>query len=302
MTRKLISTAFMVIVLLLPVNSFSAGAVGVQHIQSIYSDDKGNALSTPEGVACDNNAVLIVADSGNGRLLRYIYKDSSVETAPEIRVPQLSYPIVVRLNSKGDIFALDGRDERIVHLGPEGKFIGYLEPSGLPSPSSFTPRSFVIDRDDNIYILDIFNGRVLMLNPEGSFRKAVKLPESRGFFSDVTVDFKGNVLIIDSINARVFSAAKDAAVFSPLTEGMKEQMRFPTGITTDNRGRVYLVDRNGSRVVVIGQDGTFIGRISERGWKEGLLNYPSQMCISDNGNVFIADTSSNRVQFFMLVK
>ncbi|MDH4028920.1 MAG: NHL repeat-containing protein, partial [Nitrospirota bacterium] len=214
----------------------------------------------------------------------------------------LPYPIVVRLNSKGDIFALNGRDGRIVHLGPEGKFIGYLSPSGLPSPSSFTPRSFAIDRDDNIYILDIFNGRVLILTPEGSFSKAVKLPASRGFFSDVTVDFKGNVLIIDSINARVFSAAKDAAVFSQLTEGMKEQMRFPTGITTDNRGRIYLVDRNGSRVIVIGQDGSFIGRISERGWKEGLLNYPSQMCISDNGNVFIADTSSNRVQIFMLVK
>ena len=301
MRRTLIGLALMVIFFLLPMNSYSAGAVGVQHVQSIYSDEKGNALRQPEGVTCDNNA-LVVADSGNGRLLRYIYKDNSVKMDPEIRIPQLSYPIVVRLNSKGDIFALDGRKQRIVRLGPEGTFLGYLEPTGLPSPSSFVPRSFVIDRDDNIYVLDIFNGRVLVLDPEGSFMKALTLPETGGFFSDVSVDFKGNVLIIDSINARVFSAARGAAAFSPLTESMKEQMRFPTSMTTDNRGRIYLVDRNGSRVIVIGQDGTFIGRISERGWKEGLLNYPSQMCISDNGDVFIADTNSNRVQIFMLVK
>ncbi|MBI5408999.1 MAG: hypothetical protein HZA14_06505 [Nitrospirae bacterium] len=38
------------------------------------------------------------------------------------------------------------------------------------------------------------------------------------------------------------------------------------------------------------------------GFKEGLLNYPSQMCINDNGDVFIADTNNNRVQIFMLVK
>jgi len=289
-------------IMLLPAGSFGAGAVNISHVQSLYSDDKGSGLSHPEGVACNEDSLAVVADSENGRLLRFIYKDKSVKAEPEIKVPQLSYPIVVRLNSKSEIFALDGKDRRIVHLSPEGQFLGYLEPSGLPSPLSFVPRSFDIDKDDNIYILDIFSRRLLVLNPEGAFRKFFHLPEGNGFFTDVSVDFKGNVLIIDGINARVFFAVEGSSDFSPLTESLKGYMRFPTSMATDNRGRIYLVDRNGSRIVVVGQDGSFLGHLSERGWKEGLLNYPSQLCINDNGDVFIADTNNNRVQIFTLVK
>ncbi len=292
----------MAAILLLPSASFGAGAVNILHVQSLYSDDKGTGLSHPEGVACNEESLVITADSENGRLLRYIYKDKSVKAEPEIKVAQLSYPIVVRLNSKNEIFALDGKDRRIVRLSPEGQFLGYLEPSGLPLPASFIPRSFDIDRDDNIYILDIFSGRVLVLNPEGAFQKFFPLPEGKGFFTDVAIDFKGNVLILDGINARVFFAAEGSSEFSPLTESLKGYMRFPSGMTTDNRGRIYLVDRNGSRIVVVGQDGSFLGHLSERGWKEGLLNYPSQMCINDNGDVFIADTNNNRIQIFTLIK
>jgi len=38
------------------------------------------------------------------------------------------------------------------------------------------------------------------------------------------------------------------------------------------------------------------------GWNEGLLYFPSQMCINDNGEVFIADRDNSRVQIFSLVK
>ncbi|MBI5058126.1 MAG: NHL repeat-containing protein [Nitrospirae bacterium] len=292
----------MAAIMLLPADSFSAGAVKIMHVQSIYSDSKGAGLRHPEGVTCNEEALVIVADSENGRLLRYTYKDQSVKQDSEIKVPELSYPIVVRLNSKGDVFALDSRSRRIARLSNEGKFIGYLEPSGLPSPESFVPRSFDIDRNDNIYILDIFSRRVLVLNPEGTFQKLIPFPGSYGFFSDVSVDFKDNVLLLDGVNARIFTAAKNATVFSPLTESLKQFIRFPTSMATDNRGRIYLTDRNGSRIIAVGQDGSYLGQLSERGWKEGLLNYPSQICINDQGDFFIADTDNNRVQIFTILK
>ncbi|RJQ49016.1 MAG: hypothetical protein C4538_02840 [Nitrospiraceae bacterium] len=285
-----------------PVKTYSAGAVKMVHVQSIYSDDKGLGLKHPEGVACNNNSLVIVADSENGRLLKYTYEDRSLKTGAEIKVPQLSYPLVVRLNSRSEIYVLDGKGRRIVRLSPDGQFLGYLEPAGLPSPTTFITRSFDIDKDDNIYILDIFSKRVIVLTPEGAFRRAVQLPERFGFFSDVAVDFRGNILLIDSIEAMVYAAANNDAVFSPLTESLKNYMRFPASLTTDNRGRIYLVDRNGSRIMVVGQDGSFLGQLSERGWKEGLLIYPSQISINDKGEVCIADTDNNRVQIFTLVK
>ena len=59
---------------------------------------------------------------------------------------------------------------------------------------------------------------------------------------------------------------------------------------------------NGSGIVILGQDGSFHGRQLSMGWTEGLLYFPSQMCVNDKGEVFIADRGNSRVQIFTLVK
>jgi hypothetical protein len=289
-------------ILLLPVKSFSAETVKFRHLQSIYFDEKQGGLKQPEGVACSEKGLLIVGDTGNDRLLRYSYNDRSLKAGAEIKVQQLSNPIRLQMNSKGEIFALDGKKRRIIRLNPDGTFKGYVDAEGIPSPSAFVPRSFKIDRNNNIYILDIFSARVLVLNSEGKYQKQVPFPKDYGFFSDLSVDSKGTLLLVDCVKAMVFSAPKDSNTFSPLTKDLREYLNFPTSITTDNRGTVYVVDQNGSGIVILGQDGSFQGRQLNMGWNEGLLYFPSQMCINDNGEVFIADRDNSRVQIFSLVK
>lgn len=302
MRGALINIFLIAAVLISPVKAFSAGTVKYMHILSIYSDGKDAGLKNPEGVACNEDLRIIVADTANHRLLQYKLEDRTITAGAEIIVPQVTYPVLVKFNSKGEIFALDGKQRRIARLSTEGTFVGYLEPSGIPSPASYVIKSFDIDKNNNIYVLDIFSGRVIVLNPDGTYQTHINFPGDYGFISDVSVDFKGNILLLDSVHPRVYIAAKGASVFSPLTEGMKEQMRFPTSMTTDDRGRIYLVDRNGSRIMVIGQDGSFLGQMSELGWKEGLLNYPSQICVNSMGEVVIADTNNSRVQIFQLIK
>jgi hypothetical protein len=45
-----------------------------------------------------------------------------------------------------------------------------------------------------------------------------------------------------------------------------------------------------------------MGKQLGMGWKEGWLRYPSQMCITAAGELFIADRENNRVQEFMVIK
>jgi len=299
------NTAFIVLMLAIlsfPMKTFSTEAVKFRHLQSIYFDEKGGGMKQPEGVACSEKGLLIVGDTGNDRLLRYSYQDKSLKAGTEIKVQQLSNPIRLQMNSKGEIFALDGKKRRIIRLNPDGTFKGYVDAEGIPSPSTFVPRSFKIDRNNNIYILDIFSARVLVLNSEGKYQRQIPFPKDYGFFSDLSVDSKGTLLLIDCVKAMVFSAAKEANSFSPLTKNLREYLNFPTSITTDNRGTIYVVDQNGSGIVILGQDGSFQGRQLNMGWNEGLLSFPSQMCINDKGEVFIADRDNSRVQIFALVK
>ncbi len=285
-----------------PISVFGAEPVKFRHIQSIYFDEKGIGLKEPEGLACNEKTLLIVGDTGNGRLLRYNFQERSVKAGTEIKIPQLSNPIRVQVNSKGEILALDGKKRRIIRLSPEGAFKGYVDAEGVSSPSTFVPRSFKIDMNDHIYLLDIFSGRVLALTPDGKYQRQIPFPKEYGFFSDLAVDSKGDILLVDSIKATVFSAGKDSNSFSPLAMGLREYLNFATGITTDRKGTIYIVDENGCGIVMLGQDGSYLGRQLSMGWNEGLLYYPAQMCVNEKGEVFIADRGNSRVQIFMVVR
>jgi hypothetical protein len=302
MARCLTRTTLIVSIFLLPMVSFGAETTKFRHVQSVYFDDRGAGMKQPEGVACNDKSVIVVGDTGNGRLLRYTFQDKSVKADGEIKVAQLSTPIRIQMNSKGEIFALDGKQRRIVRLSPSGEFKDYLSPEGLPAPSSFVPRSLKVDGDDHVYILDVFSGRVLVVTPDGKYQRHIPFPKSFGFFSDLAVDSKGSVLLIDSIKKMVFAAQKEAKEFSPLGGNLKEYLSFPTYITTDSRGTIYVVDENGAGIVILGPDGSFLGRQLTMGWNEGLLYYPSQMCINDKGEAFIADRGNNRVQIFNVLK
>jgi hypothetical protein len=285
-----------------PMKSFSAETVKFRYLQSVYFDERGGGIKQPEGVACNDKSVLVVGDTANDRLVRYTFQERSLKAGTEIKIPQLSSPIRIQINSKGEIFALDGKKRRILRLTPEGAFKGYLEAEGIPSQSAFVPRSIKIDANNNIYLLDIFSGRVLVLNSEGKYQKQIPFPKDYGFFSDLSVDSKGTLLLVDCIKAMVFSAHKDSNSFSPLTKSLREYLNFPTSITTDNRGTIFIVDENGSGIVILGQDGSFQGRQLSMGWNEGLLYYPSQICINEKGEAFIADRGNSRIQIFTLIK
>jgi sugar lactone lactonase YvrE len=274
---------------------------------SIYTDGKPEnkqvMLNHPDGVTFNADGSLIVSDTGNGRLLKYIFKDNVLSTQPlEIKVPEASYPVRTQVNSKGDIYVLDGKQRRIIRLTGSGTFKGYLDPSGVPSPATYVPKNFYIDGNDNIYILDIFSQRVLILNPDGTYRKHIAFPKEYGFFSDLAVDVKGVVFLVDSVNATVFSTANTNTTFIPLTEQLKQYVRFPTSILIDKNGRIYLLDRNGGSIIMLGQNGSFLGRMSGPGWKDGRLNHPSQISLGSNDEVVVADTSNNRVQIFKAIE
>jgi len=302
MARALAAVLIGACLLVIPVGSFAGERTRLRYVTAIYLDEKDASLRQPEGVACNDKSTLIVGDTGNGRLLRYTVEGRDVRPAGEIRAPEVTYPIRVQMNSKAEVFALDGKQRRIARFGPGGEFKGYLRLEDIPSPGNVVARSFKIDRNDSIYILDIFSARVLVLGPEGKYQRHLEFPKEFGFFSDLAVDFKGTIFLVDSIKATVFAAAKDAKGFSPLTKSLREHLSFPTYITTDGRGILYLVDENGAGVVTLGQDGSFLGRQLAMGWGEGLLYYPSQMCMNEKGEVFIADRGNSRVQIFSILK
>jgi sugar lactone lactonase YvrE len=291
-----------VLLALFPALSFGGEAVRLRHLYSIYLDEKGGGLKRPEGIACAEKAQIVVGDTGNGRLVRYALEEKGAKPTGEMRAPQLSSPIRVQVSSKGETFALDGKQQRIARFGPGGEFRGFVNSEGVPAPATVVPRSFRLDANDNIHILDIFAARLVILSPDGKFQRQVAYPPDAGFLSDLAVDRAGAIFAVDSVKARVYAAAKDATGLSPLTKNLREYLRFPTSLALDAAGTIYLVDENGGGVVILRRDGSYAGRQLNLGWTEGLLYYPSQMCVTDRGEAVLADQGNSRVQVFSIVK
>lgn len=291
-------TVFFIILLissLFAVQIFAASPLKIKFIQSVYDDGKGIGLKYPEGVACTDD-YFIVGDTGNNRLVKYTYQDKNVK-AGEFDMPVTS-PIAVQVNSKGEIYALDGRDRRILVLNADGTEKGYLSPKGSPVALKLVPRSFKIDRNDKIYVLDVFAEVVLVLDPAGSYLRHIPFPEQFGFFSDLAVDKQGTVYLLDSTEVAVYSAAPDADQFSLLGKSLKEYMNFPTNIAIDSSGIIFLVDKHGGNLVLVSRDGSFLGHKFGYGWRESQFYYPAQLCISEGGKFFIADRNNSRIQLF----
>lgn len=299
--KKGLFLAALVILIAFPAAGLAAGRTSLLPKFSLYADDKDVSFNSPEGIACNDKEV-VIADTGNGRLITFQSDGSRLKLGVQIKLPNITSPTRVQLDAKGDIFVLDGKLRKVARIDPSGKFGGYIEPQGLPAGSeTINPVSFKLDASGNIYLLDNRSEGVIVLDPAGKFQKKIDFPKGVGFISDLCIDSKGTVYIVDAINCVLYWTS-DGKAFSPFTAGMKDYMTFPISIIMDDRGHFYIADEHGGGVIILGPDGSFQGRQLSLGWSEGLLYYPVQMCLSPTGDAFIADRGNNRVGVFSVIK
>ncbi len=290
----------LMIILLLPLRAFGADEIRFRFARSLYADDKGVGMKRPEGIACTKDR-LVIADTGNGRMLLYSIVDGEPRGGKQIELTQVMYPTRLALSSKGDFYIIDGRQRKVARVNAEGGFVQYLEISGLPVEGMVVPAGISVDSKDSLYLFDVAGGRVLVFGDDGKYQRQIVLPKEYGFISDLTVDARGTVFLLDSVNAIVYSNAKDASVFAAVTEKLKDNMKFPSNIAAGNNGVLYISDQNGGGIVAVRPDGS-AKRMFSLGWKEGTLRYPAQLCLDSEGDLFVADRENSRVQEFSPLK
>ena len=284
-----------VLALVLSAAAARADTLVLQHTATLYQDANEQKLQTPEGVACTEAGDVVIADSGNGRLLLSRLRDGAFSSVTSIKLQQLGYPVRLQIDSNGDVLSLDRRSRRIVRVGLGGEFKGYVEISGAPEGRS-VPVAFRLDRADSLYVLEAASARVLVADAGGRFQRAIPLP--KGKFVDVAVGPQGSIYVVDAVGGAIWIAEKGAKAFTAFAPRLRDYASFPTYLAIDERNFFLLVDSHGNGVVVLGPDGSFLGRQLGLGWTEGSLYYPQQLCITGKGEAVIADRNNNRIQSF----
>lgn len=219
--------------------------------------DERLALQGAMAITSDER-YLYVANSGASQVLVLEPSGRVVKVLALERVaPQdqaLPRPIGLAVTRNGELLISDGDNHRVLRYASNGRLLHAVGSGKRDSGQDGfnTPAGLALDQMDNIYVVDILNGRVQQLSPDGAFlRQFGRLGDTAGTLSrpkDVAVDRAGNVYVSDGLLASV-------QVFSPQGEylgliGRKNGgdpnsvslFEAPAGLTI-SRDALYVVDR-----------------------------------------------------------
>lgn len=259
-----------------------------------YAGDGGAATNTslcdPAGVTSDKAGNLYIADKDNDRIRKIDANgvittvagggssgDGSVATNAS-----LNGPVRVTLDAFASLYIVDSYNHRIRRVDTNGIITtvagkgtpGYSGDGGAATNAALnSPRDAVLDASGNLYIADTLNERI---------RK---------------VDTNGIITTVAGNGTSGYSGDNSAATNASLY--------YPSGITLDAYGNLFIADTSNYRVrkvdinsiiTTVAGNGNF-GYSGDNGAATNAsLNQPQGMNLDAFGNLYIADTSNQRIR------
>ncbi|CAF4125113.1 unnamed protein product [Adineta steineri] len=288
-----------------------------------------NLLFQPYGTALGSLNSLYIADFSNNRIQKWLINASNGTTMAGLSNGTagassiaLNLSASVVLDSNDNMYFTDRDNHRVVYWA-NGASSGTTI-AGITGTPGSTNNTFYgpcgIARDSStgtLYIADTFNHRIMqyLLNASsgtvvaggnGAGSGITQLAYPYGF----TFDSSSNSLLIanaqnNNIVRWVLGASNWTLVIgSPtgLSGNTSTLLSQPIGITLDPLGNIYVADSGNHRIqfFVAGQSNgtTIAGVTGSPGISQNQLNYPCWVIVDNQLNLYVSDTSNNRVQFF----
>jgi uncharacterized protein (TIGR03437 family) len=260
-----------------------------------FSGDGGPAasaaLNQPQGIAVDSSGNLFIADTNNN-LIRKVSAGGIITTVAgngnggfsgdggPAASAALAYPSGVAVDSSGNLFIADRRNNRIRKVSASGTITtvagnatqGFSGDGGPATSASLNlPSGVAVDAFGNLFIADGGNNRIRKV-PAGGSITTVAGNGNGGFSGDggpatsaglsaagVAVDTSGNLFIADALNNRVRKVSASGTVTTAAgngTEGFSgdggpaaaAELSDPAGVAVDASGNLFIADNGNERI------------------------------------------------------
>lgn len=175
-------------------------------------------------------------------------------------------------------------------LGEYEAYSLFSSPFGVGTHSG--QRLFVTDTSRRIVVvLDLVKEEVRVLKDQNGESHHLLSPTSVSEAAD------GSVLVVDSVMGRVFKYDANERYAGTVSDHL--DLSRPIALTVDNKTqRLYLVDIGAHNVVIADLSGNLISKFGERGHSAGEFNFPIDIDLDEEGNVYVLDSLNFRVQVF----
>jgi sugar lactone lactonase YvrE len=202
---------------------------------------------------------------------------------------------------------------------------------GGPATSAqlYHPEGVAVDSTGSFFIADYSNNRIRKVTSEGII-STVAGNGTKGYSGDdgpatsaqlngpmgVAVDSAGNLFIADYGNSRIRKVTSEGIISTVAGNGTKgysgdagpavsAKLNGPTGVTVDSAGNVLIADYSNNRIRMVNPAGV-ISTIAGNGTTgfggdggpatSAQFYYPEGIAVNSAGNLFIADSSNNRIR------
>lgn len=288
-------------------------------------------LDHPMGVAVAPSGAVLVADTGNSRIVVYEANGRPVDVW---ELPRTSRPVGLAVRPDGTVIVADATGDRLFVLGLNGQIVDTWGHTGTGPGEFQAPSGVAVTATGGVLVVEFLGQRVQELDSEGGFVRFIDGGESardlvasrpsrqamggmqmpttarqgdpHGLFSfpsDVAIAPDGTLFVSNT-------HAYQILVFDPDGElraawGSKGaaagQWEVPVGITTDACGNLYVADSANFRIQGLDPAGRpfLVSRAQERWYRTTRRIYsPTDVAVDPDGRLYVADFAASRVQRF----
>lgn len=170
------------------------------------------------------------------------------------------------------------------------------------------PRGIAVGPDENIYVADTNNNRIVVFSPEGEFLREFGQGDGLNQPWGVDVAPDGTVWVADTWNHQVKAFTSEGqfiiawGYYGTPTDnpGDTNALYGPRDITVDLNGNILVADTGGKRIRVYNPQGEWLMDVGFGGGGLGQLNEPVGLAVNPvSGDLVVADSWNRRVQTFL---
>jgi DNA-binding beta-propeller fold protein YncE len=221
---------------------------------SIIGVDGPGILNKPQGVTTDSSLRIYVTDVSQRRGVVFDRGGKFLFAFGEQGKLERPVGIVLNENLKR-IYVTDTRRHSIsVFDMLDGKFLFEFGKRGTADGEFNFPVNLAIDKDGKVYVMDMFNFRVQIFDPDGKFEsKFGSVGDGLGQFSKpkgIALDSEGHIYVVDAAfnNIQIFDQKGRLLLFFGEFGSRDGQFWLPAGMDIDSNDRIYVADQYNHRI------------------------------------------------------
>lgn len=164
------------------------------------------------------------------------------------------------------------------------------------------PRSLVIDRNDNLYVVDT-TGRIQKFSPDGKFLLSWQMPQTDlGKPKGMCIDGDGNIVVVEPHYQRINHFSPEGKLL--LQWGQRGtnygEFMLPRAAAVNSRGEMFIPEyKDQERIQVFSRQGRNVTAvIGSPGTADGQFNRAEGIDIDALNRIYIADSCNHRIQVF----